>query len=161
MKGLGQMRIAAVLALAVALGAAPALAEKGGNGGGNGGGHGNPHGGDHGGGPGKGQKSKGGERQGGGGAPAMVVTTHDRQVIREYFVSYPVGVTSLPPGIAKKLARGKPLPPGIAKKQAPYALVQRVPMCMNGWECILLGADMLILDAVHGTIHDIIRGVVR
>ncbi|OYD80633.1 hypothetical protein CHT98_30215 [Azospirillum brasilense] len=82
-------------------------------------------------------------------------------IIRDYFSAHPVGATALPPGIAKKLARGQPLPPGIAKKVAPIELRQRVPMCMNGWECILAGADMLILDAVHGTIADIVRGVVR
>ncbi|AIB11042.1 hypothetical protein ABAZ39_03205 [Azospirillum argentinense] len=82
-------------------------------------------------------------------------------IIRDYFVAHPVGTTALPPGIAKKLARGQPLPPGIAKKMAPVDLRQRVPVCMSGWECILAGADMLILDAVHGTIADIVRGVVR
>ena len=82
-------------------------------------------------------------------------------IIRDYFVAHPVGATALPPGIARKLERGRPLPPGIAKKVAPVELRQRVPVCMNGWECILAGADMLILDAVHGTIADIVRGVVR
>ena len=171
----GYGRFAAVLGLAVALGAGPALAEKGGQGKG----HGNPHDGGQGGGqgggapwmegqdpggpPGKGNKhgKEGKDARGGGARPAVVVTTGDRTVIQNYFIANPVGVSSLPPGIAKKVARGKPLPPGIARKQAPVALVQQIPACRDGWECILLGADMLILDAVHGTIHDIIRGVVR
>lgn len=167
-------------ALAALLLTTPALAEKPDwAGGGQGGGHGKGHGqgpafqddGEPGNGPGHGkgaqgkEKHKGGgpgnEKGGGPGGSVTVVTRTDVDVIRQYFVSYPVGVSSLPPGIAKNLARGKPLPPGIAKKMAPIELRQRVPACMNGWECILAGADMLILDAVHGTIADIIRGVVR
>ena len=91
----------------------------------------------------------------------MVITSSDRTVIQNYFVANPVGASALPPGIAKNLARGKPLPPGIAKKQAPAALVQQIPACRSGWECILAGTDMLILDAVHGVVSDIIRNVVR
>ncbi|UKJ72115.1 hypothetical protein [Azospirillum brasilense] len=130
----------------------PALADKPDWAGGPGGGHGKPQGG-----PSyetRGHDSKG--RASGGSVSRGEVT-----IIRDYFVAHPVGVTALPPGIAKKLARGQPLPPGIAKKVAPVELRQRVPVCMNGWECILAGADMLILDAVHGTIADIVRGVVR
>ncbi|MBP2311158.1 anti-virulence regulator CigR family protein [Azospirillum soli] len=159
-------------ALAALLLAGPALAEKPDwAGGGHGGGHGKGHGqgpavmddGGPGHGPGRGNGGQGKEKHKGNGpgGGATVVTRTDVDVIRQYFVSYPVGVSSLPPGIAKNLARGKPLPPGIAKKMAPIELRQRVPACMNGWECILAGADMLILDAVHGTIADIIRGVVR
>ncbi|WP_448190599.1 anti-virulence regulator CigR family protein [Azospirillum sp. sgz301742] len=160
----GCTRLAAVLGLAVALGAGPALAEKGGQGKGHG--HGNPHdsgpGGaqdDSGGPPGKGNKlGKGGDAAAG---PSVVVTTSDRTAIQNYFIANPVGVSPLPPGIAKNVARGKPLPPGIAKKQAPPALVQQVAACRNGLECIVLGADMLILDAVHGVVRDIVRNVVR
>jgi Predicted membrane protein len=161
----------AVLALVTALAVAgPALAEKPDwAGGGHGKGHGNGQGsawtddGDSGG-HGKGQgggKRNGGGSGGGSGGGVTVVSRTDVDVIRTYFVDHPVGVSSLPPGIAKNLARGKPLPPGIAKKMAPIELRQRVPVCMNGWECILAGADMLILDAVHGTIADIVRNVVR
>ncbi|HYG87368.1 MAG TPA: anti-virulence regulator CigR family protein [Azospirillum sp.] len=156
MRNTGHTWIAAVLVLAVALGAGPALAEKGGHGKG----HGNPHGGeagvqDEGGGP----PGKG--RTGGKDASSVVVTSGERTVIQNYFIANPVGVSSLPPGIAKNLARGKPLPPGIAKQQAPYALVQQVPACRSGWECIVVGADLLILDAVHSVVRDIVRGVVR
>ncbi len=146
-------------ALAALLLAGPALAEKpdwagGGQGGGHGAGHGKEKHRENG----KGNGNGNGNGSGGG---AVTVTRTDVEVIRQYFVGHPVGVSSLPPGIAKKLARGKPLPPGIAKTMAPIELRQRVPACMNGWECILAGADMLILDAVHGTIADIVRGVVR
>ena len=150
---IGRAVLARVTALAVA---GPALAEKPDwAGGGHGKGHGN------------GQANGGnveGAGRGSGGGPGggvTIVSRTDVDVIRTYFVDHPVGVSSLPPGIAKNLARGKPLPPGIAKKMAPIELRRRVPVCMNGWECILAGADMLILDAVHGTIADIVRNVVR
>lgn len=144
---------AAAALLAALVLAAPAVAEKPDWAGG---GHGKEHG--HGNGNGHGKE----KHQGGAGAaPAGRVTVTDVEVIRIYFVANPVGAGSLPPGIAKNLARGKPLPPGIAKKMAPVELRQRIPLCMNGWECILAGADMLILDAVHGTIADIVRNVVR
>ncbi|MBP2294843.1 anti-virulence regulator CigR family protein [Azospirillum rugosum] len=162
----------AALALLASLAvASPALADKpdwagGGQGGGHGKGHGAASADDtgpgngHGSGHGKGQG--GGKRESGGpGGSTVVVSRTDVNVIRTYFVDHPVGASALPPGIAKNLARGKPLPPGIAKKMAPIELRQRVPVCMNGWECILAGADMLILDAVHGTIADIVRNVVR
>lgn len=165
---IGSAALALVTALATTV---PAWADKpdwagGGQGGGHGKGYGaasvddSGPGNGHGNGHGKGQGS--GKREGGGPGGSTVVVSHsDVNVIRTYFVDHPVGASALPPGIAKNLARGKPLPPGIAKKMAPVELRQRVPVCMNGWECILAGADMLILDAVHGTIADIVRNVVR
>jgi hypothetical protein len=32
---------------------------------------------------------------------------------------------------------------------------------MNGWDCVLAGVDLLVIDAVNGTIRDILRNVVR
>jgi hypothetical protein len=143
----GYGRFAATLGLAVALGVGPALAEKGGHGKG----HGNPH-----------EAGQGKDEAGGpGGSGGVTITTNDRTVIQNYFIANPVGVSPLPPGIAKNVARGKPLPPGIAKKQAPPMLIQQIPACRSGLECIVLGADMLILDAVHGVVRDIVRNVVR
>lgn len=141
----------AAAAVMLALGAGPALAEKGGNG--NGKGHGAPV-----------HKEQGHGKHGGkqgGASRTVVVTTQDRVWVREYFVAAPVGVQTLPPGIAKKVARGRPLPPGLARQPVPYEVRARLPYCTNGLECIMLGADMLILDAVHGVVRDIVRGVVR
>ncbi|HEY0833558.1 MAG TPA: anti-virulence regulator CigR family protein [Azospirillum sp.] len=137
--------VAAVLLLA--LGATPALAEKGGHG------HGAEHGGGHAG-KDKGDKGKGSDA-------AVTVGVGDRTLIQNYFVANPVGVSSLPPGIAKKVARGKPLPPGIAKKQVPAQLGMQLPYCAGALECVILGADLLILDAVNGIIRDVVRGVVH
>lgn len=48
----------------------------------------------------------------------------DRTVFRDYFRTHKMGPDALPPGIAKNVARGKPLPPGIAKKALPNDLVR-------------------------------------
>lgn len=85
----------------------------------------------------------------------------ERRVVYDYFAVEPYAPVGLPPGIAKKIRKGYPLPAEVVYQPVPVALVERVPACMNGWQCIMAGADMLILDAVHGTVHDIIRGVVR
>ncbi|KDB61839.1 hypothetical protein AZ15_1325, partial [Bordetella bronchiseptica A1-7] len=46
---------------------------------------------------------------------------------RGYALEYGVtGYGSLPPGIRKNLARGKPLPPGIAKKAVPPSMLARL-----------------------------------
>jgi hypothetical protein len=94
-------------------------------------------------------------------APRYVMAPVHREVIYNYFYAQPVAPVGLPPGIAKKIRKGHRLPPEVVYQPVPVALVQQVPACMNGWQCILAGADMLILDAVHGTVHDVIRNVVR
>ncbi|AWK86527.1 hypothetical protein [Azospirillum thermophilum] len=158
--------LATALTAGLLLGASPAPAEKpdwagGGQGAGHGGGHGRGQGPDKeapGGRPDRGPPADRAEpRPPGPGRVSPAEVT----VIRGWFEAHPVGVEPLPPGIARKVGRGKPLPPGIAKKMAPVELRQRIPACMTGWECILLGADLLILDAVHDTVADIVRDVVR
>ena len=66
-------------------------------------------------GQGKGNQGKSGQ------SSATVVNvsfgTNDVQVIQQYYRAHPV---SLPPGLQKKLARGKPLPPGWQKKLQPF-----------------------------------------
>ena len=67
-------------------------------------------------------KGKGKGNQGkSGGSSATVVNvsfgTSDVRVIQQYYGAHPV---SLPPGLQKKLARGKPLPPGWQKKLQPF-----------------------------------------
>lgn len=50
-------------------------------------------------------------------------TANDRTTFRDYFSKHKIVPEALPPGIAKNVARGKPLPPGIAKKALPADLV--------------------------------------
>ena len=51
-------------------------------------------------------------------------TATDRTTFRDYFSKHKIVPEALPPGIAKNVARGKPLPPGIAKKALPADLVR-------------------------------------
>ena len=66
-------------------------------------------------GKGKGNQGKSGD------STATVVNVsfgaNDVQAIRQYYGAHPV---NLPPGLQKKLARGKPLPPGWQKKLQPF-----------------------------------------
>lgn len=104
-----------VLALIVSLGlsSAPALADKGGNGNGGGNGHGNS--GNHGN---NGNNGKHGNKvKDNDGDRGLVSVSISHERARSLALNYGLtGYRSLPPGIAKNLARGKPLPPGIAKK---------------------------------------------
>jgi hypothetical protein len=53
----------------------------------------------------------------------VVFRDHDRVTFHDYFVTHKITPQALPPGIAKNIARGKPLPPGIAKRTLPTDLV--------------------------------------
>lgn len=65
-------------------------------------------------------KSKGNKGKSSGSSSTLVnvtFATGDVQVIREYYDSHPA---NLPPGLQKKIAKGKPLPPGWQKKLQPF-----------------------------------------
>jgi Ni/Co efflux regulator RcnB len=66
----------------------------------------------------------------------------------------------LPPGIAKNLARGKPLPPGIAKQQLPDGLVHALPAPPRGYERIVVDGKVLLVDMATQVIHDILTDIV-
>ena len=67
---------------------------------------------------------------------------------------------SLPPGIAKNLARGKPLPPGIAKQYLPDSLVHQLPAPPRGFERIVIDGKVLLVEVATRVIHDILTDVV-
>jgi hypothetical protein len=93
---------------------------------------------------------------------ASIALTRDMQVeIRDWYVQHPVGtVEALPPGIRKRLARGKPLPPGIAKQVAPEGLRSRVRV-PKGYEIMEVGLDVLLVEIATSVVHDILTDVVR
>lgn len=62
---------------------------------------------------------------------------HARHLALNYGLT---GYDSLPPGIAKNLARGKPLPPGIAKKTVPADMLGQLPS-YPGYEWRVVGDD--------------------
>ncbi|MGG2397543.1 anti-virulence regulator CigR family protein [Pseudomonas sp. SH1-B] len=65
--------------------------------------------------------------------------------------------SSLPPGIAKNLARGKPLPPGIAKN-FDSRLNARLPH-YDGYEWKQIGRDVVLVAIASGIVYEILRNV--
>jgi hypothetical protein len=93
-------------------------------------------------------------------AAAIVFDQVERQLIRDYFADpRRAGAERkpLPPGIAKKVARGGALPPGIAKRYLPADLDRRLRPRPSGYERIIVGADVLLVEAATGVVHDIVR----
>ena len=81
--------------------------------------------------------------------------------IRDYYETHDArGVQSLPPGIQRRLARGKPLPPGIAMRAAPADLRSRVQV-PKGYELVEIGANVLLVETATKVVHDLLKGVVR
>lgn len=131
----------AVTALALALMTVPAAADPGGK-------HGNRHEG--------GERERSSETDLG----SVIISAAERALIREYYQQHPVAYSSdLPPGIQKKLARGKPLPPGIAKR-FPGELSGRMPP-RPGYGYRTVGSDVLLVELATGVIVDLIKDVMR
>lgn len=70
------------------------------------------------------------------------------------------GHRALPPGIEKNLARGKPLPPGIAKQVLPADLIKVLPAVPRGYERIIVGSKILLVEVATQVIHDILEDIV-
>lgn len=137
--------VAVVTCVALALSSAMALADPG-NGKGQGNGKGNAHGGQ-----GQSKKGKGSDEYYG---PSI-----DRDgvlgVLHGYH-DYWRPAPSLPPGIQKNLARGKPLPPGIAKK-LDGRLLGRLPH-YDGYEWQQAGTDLILVAIASGIIYEVLNG---
>ncbi|MDZ7280061.1 anti-virulence regulator CigR family protein [Pantoea eucrina] len=69
-----------------------------------------------------------------------------------------VGYRALPPGIAKNLARGKPLPPGIAKKALPAGMLRDLPR-YPGYEWRAVGDDLVLIALSTAIVTAVINGV--
>ncbi|QGF29072.1 hypothetical protein EE896_19765 (plasmid) [Pantoea eucalypti] len=69
-----------------------------------------------------------------------------------------VDYQSLPPGIAKKVARGKPLPPGIAKKTLPLSMINELPY-YPGYEWRAVGDDLVLIALSTAIVTAVINGV--
>lgn len=146
-----------VLALIVSLGlsSAPALADKGGNDNGGGNGHGNS--GNHGNNGNNGKHGNKAKDNDGGRGLVSVSISHERA--RSLAVNYGLtGYRSLPPGIAKNLARGKPLPPGIAKKMVPSSMLHDLPY-YPGYEWRVAGNDLVLVALSTALVASVINGV--
>lgn len=88
--------------------------------------------------------------------------TIEEAVIRGIFRderSYIAADTSLPPGIRKNLARGKPLPPGIAKK-FDGRVQSRLPS-YPGYDWRQVGTDAVLINTTTGIVETIIGNILR
>lgn len=90
-------------------------------------------------------------------SPVQIHVTfdHARSLARQYGLT---GYESLPPGIAKNLARGKPLPPGIAKQHLPSSILHDLPN-YSGHEWVRIGRDLVLLAVATGIIVDVVNDV--
>lgn len=163
--------LAVVLSLMFA--AAPVMANPGngngsghgnsggqGNGGshGNSGSHGNGNSGTHGNKQNNGQENPGKSNKSvSDDVDARVSFDHARHLALNYGLT---GYESLPPGIAKNLARGKPLPPGIAKKTVPASMLGQLPS-YPGYEWRVVGDDLVLIALSTAVVTTIINGVFR
>jgi hypothetical protein len=101
----------------------------------------------------------------------IVFTTHDRDVIRDYYrdrnSNLPPGLAkrggNLPPGLQKHLERDGTLPPGLQKRVQPFPpeLERRLPRLPDTYARVTLGVDILILDRRTQRIMDIVHDILR
>lgn len=101
-------------------------------------------------------------RNGSNATPETRNITIEEAVIREIFRDqrdYVSADDSLPPGIRKNLARGKPLPPGIAKK-FDSRVQSRLPS-YPGYDWRQVGTDAVLINTTTGIIETIIDSILR
>src|SRR5262245_41438304 len=73
-----------------------------------------------------------------------LITATERSIILGYLGNHPISPATaqpLPPGIAKKLARGGSLPPGIAKRYLPNDLLVQLPP-RPGYQWVVVDRDV-------------------
>ena len=87
-------------------------------------------------------------------AVVTVFREPDRGVFREYYRVHRTKVRALPPGIAKQLARGRPLPPGLVRAPVPEVILVRLPPRPPGYEVFLVGDRVVMLDR-RGLVADL------
>ncbi|RZK07087.1 MAG: hypothetical protein EOO84_10300 [Pantoea sp.] len=105
-----------------------------------------------------GPKDKHGNRKNAG-RPDHVESDINYSLARNLAVNYGlVGYQSLPPGIAKKVARGKPLPPGIAKKSLPASMLNELPY-YPGYEWRSVGDNLVLIALSTAVVTAVINGV--
>ena len=93
----------------------------------------------------------------------LLITAAEQSIIASYVQQYRgsssygfAGAQPLPPGIAKKIARGGAMPPGIAKRYLPADLLSRLPP-RPGQQWVAVGTDILLVDAATQVVLDILH----
>ena len=94
-------------------------------------------------------------------ATGAVFSRSDRQLISNYFLRHDGYLDELPPGVRKQLVTKGRLPPGIARKVLPRALADALSPAQAGYDRMIVGPDVLLVEIATGIIADIIRDVVR
>ena len=83
-----------------------------------------------------------------------------RVQVKTYYANFGASDTkALPPGIRKRLARGKGLPPGIAKRAVPADLRSRIRL-PAGYEIVEVGLDVVLVEVATSIVHDILTDIV-
>jgi Ni/Co efflux regulator RcnB len=81
-----------------------------------------------------------------------------QNTIRTYYADKPKKARGLPPGQARKYARGKRLPPGIAKQALPPDLERRLTV-PPGHQYVVVDSDVLLIAVSTGIVVDILLDV--
>jgi len=99
---------------------------------------------------------------------SVVFSDHDRQVIGNYYARYkakkvPPGLAKkdqLPPGLAKQVVKNGTLPPGLQGRALPQDLETKLSRLPDGYNRVIIGANIAILNTTTQVIADIITDVV-
>jgi hypothetical protein len=92
----------------------------------------------------------------------VVFSEIEKRLIREYYAGQGHGAApdNLPPGVRKRLARGKGLPPGSAKKYLPSDIEGRLP-ARAGVERRVIGSDVVLVAIATNIVLDIIFDAIK
>ncbi len=66
----------------------------------------------------------------------------------------------LPPGLQKHIEKYGTLPPGLQRKQLPPGLAKRLGSTRSGLKRLIVGDDVLLVEAATGIVYDIIKDIV-
>ncbi len=66
---------------------------------------------------------------------------------------------SLPPGLLRQLRERGHLPPGLAAKPLPPGLAKKLTPAPRGFDHVLIGHDLVLVELATGSIADVIRNV--
>jgi len=100
----------------------------------------------------------------------IVFSEIERRLVHDYFgvpEAHGGGKSKgLPPGLAKRdelppgLAKRDQLPPGLAKRDLPSDLEHKLGRTRHGTKRVIVGNDVLLIQAATGVVLDIIHDVV-
>lgn len=85
----------------------------------------------------------------------------DRQVIFNFFLRHDGYLDSVPPRLRRQLVIKGQVPTGVDTKPLPQQLAANLSALPAGFERVMAGPDVLLVEITTGLIVDIIRDVVR